>query len=353
MNIRSIGYIIFVTLFLGCNNPENNLSYVSYKEAQLHCQKIKEHSQDGVIDSTEDCMCGSKLPKFNLTTISGQHIQSKDLKGKLTIINFWFTTCPPCIAEIPAFNELVEKYGKKLNFISVARNSKNEIKEFLGHNSWDFNHISNDDNIIDSIFNHQSSYPTTYLLDKDGIIIRSFSGGYIGEYASFGLKKKLVASIEEALRISTKESRNDYPRHIGDIEFLSSQDDESFRLCNSEKQIEQYFNDGNGLQYKGERAEIWKLFKENFKSDNSITDSGLLTLRFVVNCKGETDRFRLLEMDYNFKEINFSKAITDQILSIAKSMKGWQPKTQNGQPIDYYQVISFKIEKGKIFEIVS
>ena len=44
-------------------------------------------------------------------------IRTKDLKGKINVINFWFMKCAPCIAEIPALNTLVKKYkGKDINF---------------------------------------------------------------------------------------------------------------------------------------------------------------------------------------------------------------------------------------------
>lgn len=347
--------ILSLVLF-GCEDNRSKASLyakgktISYEEAQLNCQKIKEENPEG---STEDCMCGGRLPDFNAISISGERINSEDLRGKLTIINFWFSTCAPCIAEVPGFNTLVEKYGKdKINFISIARNSKSEVEEFLKVNPWDFEHISNDTNVIDSIFKHEFGYPTTFLLDKNGVIIRSFTGGAVGENAGYFLQKRIVSSIEEALRISPLKTRKHYKGNIGDIEYNPDLDDPSFSLCNGENQINQYFNNGNGLGYKGEKSEIFQIFENNYKPIISDLDNGLLTLRFVVNCKGETNRYRLSEMDNNYKLTNFNKSVTDQILTIAKSLKGWQPKKLEGIPIDYYQILSFKIENGQIIDIL-
>jgi len=354
--IKYLTILIFSLSLIGCKESSydklsiySKENLISYEEAQIRCQNIKDETPLG---NTEDCMCNAMLPEFSITTIEGKDIQSKDLTGRPTIVNFWFTTCAPCIAEVPGFNTLEDKYRDKINFLSIARNSKSEIEEFLKINPWNFDHISNDTNIIDSVFNHQFGYPTTFLIDKNGVIIRSFTGGATGDQAGYYLQKRIVFAIEEVLRTSPLESRELYQGNIGNLENNPNIDDQSFILCNKENQIMQYFSDGNGLQYIDEKAEILKEFHKNYKSNKSNTDTGVLTLRFIVNCQGETDRFRLYEMDNNYQEIKFSKSVSDQILSIAKSLKGWKSKKLNGTPIDYYQILSFKIEQGEIIDIL-
>jgi len=78
----------------------------------------------------------------------------------------------------------------------------------------------------------------------------------------------------------------------------------------------------------------------------------LIRIRFIVNCAGDTGRFRILGMDKDYKQKEFSPSITDQILSITKSLTGWKTKTSNGETYDYYQYLIFKIDKGQIKEIL-
>ncbi|WP_317249680.1 TlpA family protein disulfide reductase [Aquimarina acroporae] len=140
------------------------------------------------------------MPDFKVQTIDGKTITNKMLQGKMSIINFWFTTCPPCVAEIPGFNEIVAKYGTdKVNFISIGKNSKTEIEQFLEKHPWDFLHISNEEGIVQNIFKIQLGYPTTYIINKEGVIIKSFSGGAIGEEATAMIKEKVIPLLEKEI----------------------------------------------------------------------------------------------------------------------------------------------------------
>ena len=77
--------------------------------------------------------------------------------------------------------------------------------------------------------------------------------------------------------------------NVGDIEFDEKLDDKNFKLCNTSQL--QYFN-LNELQYEGEKLAII----ENFEQLNLETDAksnGYITIRFIINCEGKTNRFRV------------------------------------------------------------
>jgi len=142
-----------------------------------------------------------------------------------------------------------------------------------------------------------------------------------------------------------------YPNYVGDIEFDEKTDNKDFKLCFPNK-IYQYFNNSKGLEYEGEKIAIDKIFFENYNSKNVKKESGSIRIRFVVNCNGETDRFRLLEMDENYQEKTFDSTITKQLMAITKSLKGWKPKEFYGFKSNYYQYLIFKIENGNLIEIM-
>ena len=147
------------------------------------------------------------------------------------------------------------------------------------------------------------------------------------------------------------ETKSLYPNYVGDIEFNSETDKKDFELCNS-KHIFQYFNNSGGLEYEGEKLAIEKEFTEKYKSEIIKNETGLIRINFVVNCKGKTDRFRLISMNENYEEKVFDKSITDKLLSIAKNLKGWKGKRIREKEIDYYQYLIFKIENGQLKEIL-
>jgi hypothetical protein len=147
------------------------------------------------------------------------------------------------------------------------------------------------------------------------------------------------------------EIKSEYPKYVGDIEFNTETDNKDFELCNS-KHIYQYFNNGNGLEYEGEKLALVKEFAEKYKSEIINNESGLIRINFVVNCKGNTDRFRLISMSENYEKKVFVKSITEQLMSISKNLKGWKGKKNGESEINYYQYLIFKIENGQLKEIL-
>jgi len=149
---------------------------------------------------------------------------------------------------------------------------------------------------------------------------------------------------------STKTKLN-YLRWIGDIEFDSTLDNPDFELCHGESSVNQYFNFEQGLQYEGEKKSIIDEFDNKYQPIQS-NESGLIRIRFIVNCKGETDRFRILTMDKYFDEKEFDPRIINQLLRITKGLNGWKILPNTEEARDYYQYLIFKIEAGNIVEIL-
>jgi len=158
----------------------------------------------------------------------------------------------------------------------------------------------------------------------------------------------LFWSCQSQENISTKK---EYPRWIGDIKKTNS-DNPNFELCNGENNVKQYFNNSQGLEYYGGKTEILKEFNNNFVPSKKQNQNGIIRIRFIVNCKGETGRFRIIEADNNYKEFKFDSEITNQLLKITKALNDWIPKEIRNKEIDYYQYLIFKIANGKISEIL-
>jgi len=144
-----------------------------------------------------------------------------------------------------------------------------------------------------------------------------------------------------------------YPAHVGNVEFDEKIDDPNFKRCLPDGSYAyQYYNgDSSGIEYKGEKLEIIRtLEKENIQSSRDI--NGYITFRFIVNCEGKSGLFRVQQMDEQYKEKYFEKKLLEQLLSFTKNLNGWIPKEIQGRKVDYYQYLTYKIEDGKVSEIL-
>ncbi len=159
---------------------------ITYQEAIDNCRRIAEEKSkanpDAFTYTGPECMIGAMLPSFSYTTLEGKQITSENLKGKITILNFWMISCPPCLAEIPGLNNVVQKYNRDdFNYIAIGMDDVKDIKAFLKNHPWSFDQLPLGVTIILDDFNIRWGFPTTFVLNQDGVIIDAFSGGSTDE----------------------------------------------------------------------------------------------------------------------------------------------------------------------------
>jgi thiol-disulfide isomerase/thioredoxin len=109
-----------------------------------------------------------------LKTNEGKVVKFQDLKGKVVLVNFWATWCPPCIAEMPSMEALYKDYKDKIEFVFVSNEDFKVINEFLNKKGYTFK-AYNAMTQYPARFN-VSSIPRTFLIDKDGKIVIDKSG---------------------------------------------------------------------------------------------------------------------------------------------------------------------------------
>ena len=154
------------------------------KQGKVHELLLRTHvTQDSIIKLTRlsvqhnarefDSYAASKMQinkKFPIQYFLNsdkKNFERTHLEGKPTVINFWFTQCPPCIAEIPLLNQFVDKFGDEVNFITISFDDKGKIERFLREQDFKFEHIANSRKQIIDL--NISAYPTTLILDKNAV----------------------------------------------------------------------------------------------------------------------------------------------------------------------------------------
>ncbi|AZA91515.1 hypothetical protein EG343_13150 [Chryseobacterium nakagawai] len=151
-----------------------------------------------------------------------------------------------------------------------------------------------------------------------------------------------------------EKNRSKYPDTVGDIAFDSKLDEAGFKKCGAGKNKHfsfQYYHGPQKFDYKGEKnAIVEKLKKENIYSEKKI--NGYITVRFLVNCEGKTGLFRLKHMNSELKDIALDEELENRLLKFTTLLNGWMPKEIEGLKVDYYQYLTYKIEDGKVSEVL-
>ncbi len=118
---------------------------------------------------------GDTAPKFKVVTDSGRTLTRGDFGGKVLVLNFWATWCPPCIEEIPSLDALQRQFGKQglvVLAISVDKNEKT-YRDFLKRANVSFQTARDPEADISSSYGTYK-YPETYLVDRDGKVVAKY-----------------------------------------------------------------------------------------------------------------------------------------------------------------------------------
>ncbi|MCM8812178.1 MAG: TlpA family protein disulfide reductase [Candidatus Omnitrophica bacterium] len=130
---------------------------------------------------------------FQLTGLNGEAIELGSFRGKVVLLDFWATWCPPCRAEIPHFNELYSAYkGQGFELIGLSVGEDPEVvRSFVAANDMRYPvAISNEK--VEQAYGGIRGIPTTFLIDKKGRIAQKYVGYH--EKAVFeGAIRKLLA----------------------------------------------------------------------------------------------------------------------------------------------------------------
>ena len=111
---------------------------------------------------------GKPLPEITIYTVDGRTITSNDLKGKVVMINFWSTTCGPCIIEMPELNRLQEDYKDKVVFLAPLPEDKVKAAKLLSKHPFQFEIAPNSSDLFEQL--GIDGYPTNFFVNREGII---------------------------------------------------------------------------------------------------------------------------------------------------------------------------------------
>lgn len=111
---------------------------------------------------------------WNLIELNAEDVNLSQSKGKVTIVNFWATWCPPCVAEMPSFQKLYDDYGDKVDFYFVTSEEPDKVNKFMEKNTYTLPVFLQRFKAPETL--ESNALPTTYLISKPGEIVIDETG---------------------------------------------------------------------------------------------------------------------------------------------------------------------------------
>ncbi len=139
---------------------------------------------------------GFIAPDFTLATPSGENVTLSSLYGKAIILNFWASWCPPCRAEMPAFQAIHSQFHDQVIVLGINATSQDNLVDalaFLTENTLTFPILLDPDRVAQQSY-AVTSLPTTFFIDQEGVITEVVVGGPMTEA---GLAARLADLLAE------------------------------------------------------------------------------------------------------------------------------------------------------------
>ena len=126
-----------------------------------------------------------------------------------------------------------------------------------------------------------------------------------------------------------------------------------FVVCN-EDILGQYYYKGMGSRFQGGLNKVRRIFNQTVTTTDKESDTGYIRIRFLINCDGEIGRFSILEVDKAYEPTSFSHELVAQLFQVTTTLSAWELERlpQTGKTYDNYRHLTFKIQNGKVLDIL-
>lgn len=124
---------------------------------------------------------GNTAPDFTLKDIDGKNVKLSDYRGKIVVVNFFGVWCPWCVKEMPGFVSIYNDYkskGVELLVVDVG-DSESTLADYLKTNNFSIKPVIDANQEVSRKY-QVNGFPTSYIIDKNGVI-KKVNIGYMDE----------------------------------------------------------------------------------------------------------------------------------------------------------------------------
>lgn len=151
--------------------------YSYYNQNKAINQPSSENSSSGTDTSSSKAAKGKLAPEISLNDLNGQTVKLSDYRGKIVILNFWASWCPPGKSEMPELNKAYQEFAKgadavllTVNLTDGSRETADKARKYIADNQYSMPVLLDTQGRAANAYNI-TSIPTTYIIDRQGIII--------------------------------------------------------------------------------------------------------------------------------------------------------------------------------------
>jgi peroxiredoxin len=116
---------------------------------------------------------GDRAPEFRVQAADGTFANLSDFRGKVVLVHFWATWCPPCVEEMPMLDKLYRTFADKDNLkilaVSVDENGAQSVVPFMQKNNLSVPVYYNSDHSIANLYG-TFKFPETYIINRQGVV---------------------------------------------------------------------------------------------------------------------------------------------------------------------------------------
>lgn len=167
--------------------------YDYYGKGSSESSSVTEEAGAG--NTPQGIQKGQRAPDFELKDLQGQTVKLSDFQGKKVMINFWATWCPPCRVEMPHMQKFYADYNKQgvvilaVNLTPTEENA-DSVLAFVKDYGLTFPVVLDEEGTTIQTY-QVVAYPTTYVIDSNGVIREKFQGAI-----NYDMMKQAVSKIK-------------------------------------------------------------------------------------------------------------------------------------------------------------